>query len=229
MIQFDIANLPTEIEAPDLVAAANSVVQALYNLKVDTVPLPDPVSGARFPSLARIYIQTHLLRLLMFLEGGVHEQEQQRPLFAITAARSMYESIASFHDFSTQLCQLLDNGEFEEAANLLLGRAFATRLPEHIDPDQSNKVINVVTQVQRLSKSVAGFEDAYNRMSEFVHPNAYGSVVHFHSMEGDHAVFYEKGKPSTQGLAYLILASFLSALFVANVTEIENRLNAITA
>jgi hypothetical protein len=101
--------------------------------------------------------------------------------------------------------------------------------PKHIDPDESNKVINVVTQVQRLSKSVAGFEDTYNRMSEFVHPNAYGSVVHFHSMEGDDAVFYEKGKPSTQGLSYLILASFLSALFVANVTEIESRLKAITA
>jgi hypothetical protein len=112
---------------------------------------------------------------------------------------------------------------------LLLGRAFATRLPEHLDPDESNKVVNVVTQVQRLSKSVAGFEDAYNRMPEFVHPNAYGSVIHFHSLEDDHAVFYEKGKPSTQGLTYLILASFLSALFVANVTEIENRIKTITA
>jgi hypothetical protein len=229
MIQFDVKNIPTEIKEPDLVIAANAVIEALYKLKVDTVPLPDPVTGARFPSLARIYIQTHLLRLLMFLEGGVHEHEQQRPLFAIAAARSMYESIASFHDFSTQLCQKLDKGEFEEAAELLLGRAFATRLPEHIDPDESNKVVNVVTQVHRLSKSVAGFEDTYNRMSEFVHPNAYGSVIHFHSLEGDHAVFYENGKPSTQGLTYLILASFLSALFVANVTEIENRIKTITA
>ena len=104
----------------------------------------------------------------------------------------MYESIASFHDFSTQLFQKLDKGELKEAAELLLGRAFATRLPEHIDPDQSNKVVNVVTQVQRLSKNIAGFEEAYNRMSEFVHPNAYGSVIHFHSLEGDHAVFYER-------------------------------------
>ena len=187
MIQFDVTKLPGEIEEPELVVAANAVIVALYKLKVDTVPLPDPVSGARFPSLARIYIQSHLLRLLMFLEGGIHEHEQQRPLFAISAARSMYESIASFHDLSTQLCQKLDKDEFKEAAELLLGRAFATRLPEHIDPDQSNKAVNVVTQVQRLSKSVAGFEEAYNRMSEFVHPNAYGSVIHFHSLEGDHA------------------------------------------
>jgi hypothetical protein len=162
-------------QTPDLVIAANAVIEALYKLKVDTVPLPDPATGATFPSLSRIYIQTHLLRLLMFLEGGVHEHEQQRPLFAISAARSMYERIASFHDFSTQLCQKLDKCEFNEAAELLLGRAFATRLPEHIDPDESNKVVNVVTQVHRLSKSVAGFEDTYNRMSEFVHPNAYGS------------------------------------------------------
>ena len=46
MIQFDVKNIPTEIETPDLVFAANAVIEALYKLKVDTVPLPDPVTGA---------------------------------------------------------------------------------------------------------------------------------------------------------------------------------------
>jgi hypothetical protein len=73
IIQFDVKNIPAEIEEPDLVISANAVIEALYK-KVDTIPLTDPVTGTRFPSLARIYIQTHLLRLLMFLEGGVHEK-----------------------------------------------------------------------------------------------------------------------------------------------------------
>ena len=214
--------------ARDLVIAANAIIEALYKLKVTTVPLPDPETGTRFPSLVRIYVQSHLRRLIMFLEGGVHEHEQQRPLFAIGAARSMYESIASFHDFSAQLCRLLDQKDFKEAGELLLGRAFATRLPDHLEADRSNKVVNIITQVQRLDKRVKGFEDTYNRMSEFVHPNAYGSLIHFHSRDGDQTIFYDNGKPSTHGLTYLILASFLTVLFVANVAEIENRLKEIT-
>jgi hypothetical protein len=65
-------------------------------------------------------------------------------------------------------------------------------------------------------------------MSEFVHPNAYGSIIHFHSLDGDDTIFYDNGKPTNDGLTYLISASFLSVMFVANVTEIESRLKDIT-
>ena len=52
---------------------------------------------------------------------------------AVAAARSMYESIASFHDFSTNICKLLDDANFKAATELLMDRAFATRLPEHLE------------------------------------------------------------------------------------------------
>jgi hypothetical protein len=229
VIQFDVSKLPDEITEPDLVVAANAVVEQLYKLKIPNIPLADPETGARFPSLVRIYIQCHLRRLLMFLEGGFHEYNEHRPLLAFAAARSMYESIAAFHNFSTQLCKLLDDNKFEEAAAFLMSRTFATRLPEHLEPDGSNNVTSILTLVQKLNKKVKDFEDAYNRMSEFVHPNAFGSTVHFHTITEDVATFHDTGQSPTQPLSYLILASFLSALFIANIAEIENRLKTISA
>ena len=226
MLQFDVASLPPEDGQRDLVISANAVIRMLYQIKVATVPRLDPETSARLSSVVRIYIQSHLRRLIMFLEGGLHEHEQKRPLFTITAARSMYESIASFHDFSAQICKLLDQNEFKEAANLLRGRAFATRLPEHLELGQSNEAENGVTRADRLPMSLSGFKNIYNRMSEFVHPDTYGSLVQFHSRsrDGQNTTFYDNGKPTNDGLTYLISASLLSVLFLINVAQIENRL-----
>jgi hypothetical protein len=159
MIQFDVSKLTDEITEPDSVVAANAVVEQLYNLKISSIPLADPETGARFPSLVRIYIQCHFRRLLMFLEGGFQEYNEQRPLLVFAAARSMYESIAAFHDFSTQLCKLLDDNKFNEAAAFLMGLTFATRLPEHLEPDGSNNVTSILTLVHKLNKKVKDFED----------------------------------------------------------------------
>ena len=229
MIQFDLTTLPEELGDSGLATASNAVIVQLYKLKLPNIPNADPVTGARFPSLVRIYAQCHLRRLLMFLEGGFYEYNEQRHLLAFAAARSIYESIATFHDFSTRLCTLLDEGRFEEATVFLRGRTFATRLPEHLEEDRSNNVTSILTLVQKVNKKVADFEDAYNRMSEFVHPNAFGSTIHFYTPGKEVATFHDNGKNQTHALTYLILASFLSALFLADVAEIELRLKNITA
>ena len=224
MIQFDPACLTDEITEPSLVDVANAALAKLYGLKLLHIILPAQKTGIRFPNMVRTYIQCHLRRLLMFVEGGIDEYEKGRPLLAFTAARSMYESIAAFYDFTTQFNELLDKGDLEGARQFLMSRTFATRLPEHLEPDGSNKAINIVTLVQRLDKKIPQFEEAYNRMSEFVHPNAYGSAVHFHKIENGVATFSDTGGNPTQPLTYLILASFLSSLFLSCIAEIEQRL-----
>lgn len=228
MIQFDVTNPPVDVSEPALIDAANEVLKQLYELKVPSILVPDPRTGIRLPGLVRTYIQCHLRRLLMFAEGGLDEYQKGRPLLAFAAARSMYESIAVFYDFTTQFNRLVDTGDIDEARKFLMGRTFATRLPEHLEPDLSNKVVSVVTHVQKLDKKIAQFEETYDRMSEFVHPNAFGSTVHFHKLDGDVATFSDVGNFPTQPLTYLISASFLSSLFLACIAELEIRFRAMS-
>jgi hypothetical protein len=90
MIQFDINQIPDAIIKPDTIRVANAVLRQLYKMRVSSIIFPEEDLGFEQASMTRVYLQSHLRRLLMFLQGGVAEYRAVRPLVAISAARHQF-------------------------------------------------------------------------------------------------------------------------------------------
>jgi hypothetical protein len=226
MVQFDENELPDAIVNVEMVRAANGILRQLYKMKVDTIRLDGP-DVKPDPGMTRLYLQSHLRRMLMFLEGGVAEYRAFRPLVAVSAARSVYESVASIHDFCTKFNALIDQSDFTDADQFLQNNTLASRVVEFLEEDRSNEAKNILTKIANLEKQAKGFQESYNKMSEYAHPNALGSVVHYLNVNEDVATFDDRGNMPTRPLTYLILASVHSAWVMGGMLEVEKRLKAL--
>lgn len=204
MIQFDENELPDAIINAEMVRTANAVLRQLYKMKIDSIKLDDTM-GFPQSGMTRLYLQAHFRRLLMFLEGGVAEYRAARPLVAISAAKSVYESVASIHDFCTKFNAMLDRSDFGGAEQFLTNNSLASRVPEFLEEDKSNEAKNILTKIANLEKLAKGFEESYNKMSEYAHPNALGSVVHYLNVDGDVATFDDRGNLPTQPMGLLAM------------------------
>jgi hypothetical protein len=130
---------------------------------------------------AKSYLQSHIRRALMFLDGGAHAMEAGYGLITLACARSLYESAACIHDFCKRLCEMLDKDEVVSAAQFIQERTFSTRFEvEQINDGQFNyTAVNILKQIDALGKVVPGARRSYDQLSETVHPNAYGAHAYF--------------------------------------------------
>lgn len=74
-----------------------------------------------------------------------------------------------------------------------------------------------------MNKKYTGYREAYDHLSDIVHPNGLGAVVHFVSIDpATHvAIFPDTGKNPNWALSSLIASGFMLAHMDVAISDIE--------
>ncbi len=225
---FDPTIIPAEGLTSDFIEGVNGVVDRLRAMKVDSLS----VAGAvRTHNLVRCYIQAHIRRCITYIEAGHAAFYDGRTLVTDACARANYENVAAFCDFANALIPLLDAGDHESIRAFVGRRAFATKVPQIIE--QHGEVYaptNIVTLVNKMKKKYPEFRAAYDYLSDSVHPNGLGAVVHFVDInyETGIATFHESGKNPNWALISLVGSGFILAFLEVAIGDIEQHLEKLS-
>jgi len=163
---------------------------------------------------AQRYLQAHIRRALMFLDGGKHALDGGYSLVALTCARSIYESAACIYDFCERFFLLTAAKDFEGAARLTYERSLAIKFDEFrpVMNQLNLKPQSILTYIDRLSDEVPGARRAYEQLSEAVHPNAFGALLYFEAVDDDGIARYADNPDVIDTYGLLVTSASLFSL-----------------
>lgn len=221
----------TESDVPaDIIDVANFVYEQLKARKVTEIALAEPGTGLRVPNLVRSYLQAHLRRCLTFVEAGAAEIGAGRPLVAELCSRALYENVATICDFSDKLKPLCEAVDYEGVEKHVSKAAFTTRVPSFIAAHGDDvKAPQILNQIDAMVKRYPDYRDAYDHLSDIVHPNGLGAVVYFASLTPGLASFVDDaispGRARTSIICATLLLLFVQLVFI----QTEERLTKLSA
>lgn len=188
---------------PDnLLSLTNQAIERLQAKLLDHVVIRDAPKGLYAPALAQCFIQAHLRRMLMFVEGGYAEFRAGRPLMTEMATRAIYENIAVFCDYSTKL-QALCGGS-------------------------NSKATRILNQIDKMDKRVETYREAYEHLSDIVHPNGLGAVIYFGKHDDKVMTFHPQGAMPERAMQALTTAATLLLTVYSELDAMEKSLDALT-
>jgi hypothetical protein len=203
----------------------NAVIDRLRAKLVREIVVPEPPLGIRVPNLVRGYLQAHLRRMLTFLDGGHAEYLAGRPLMTELATRSIYENVANVCDFTEKLKPLTAAADYDAIERHVTSAAFTTRIPSFLDKHgPSVKAPQILTQIDRMAKKYASYREAYDHLSDIVHPNGLGAVVYFATMKDGLMIFADDAVTPERAMHSLFLAAIFLAFIEVEMNEVEKQL-----
>jgi hypothetical protein len=147
---------PPEGFPPDAVDMANHAVDRLRARLESEIVLGEPGSSVW------CYLQAHIRRCFMFLDGGVAEWLASRPLVTEMCTRALYENIATVCDFVENLKPFCDAGDYVGVERLVEKAAFYTRIPSFLQKYGSDlKAPQILNQIDRMKTHYSGYREAY--------------------------------------------------------------------
>ena len=225
MPTFDPSSIPLSGSTltPDYIRDTNKIVDALREKLVEAVPLAGEANGfARAASKIRIFTQAHIRRCLEFVDAGYAEYLAGRNIVARTCTRALLENIASFCDFADTVNPLVRSGDQEKVRECLDKAVFGTRIDDIIAVHGQGVVAkNILTQIDKMNKRFPNYRDDYEHLSDFVHPNALGVVVHYGSACEGSVVFHDAGREEGAAIRGHLVSSFLLTFVLIAIEEME--------
>ncbi|MET4203693.1 hypothetical protein [Bradyrhizobium sp. LA6.12] len=218
-------------EMPDeILWAVNQCIDDLQAKLVDQVILAEPPLRLGAPNLARCFMQAHLRRMLMFVEGGYAEFHAGRPLMTEMASRALYENVATLCDYSTKLQELCAANNYAGVNELTQKYTFSTRLPHFLETNgPAWKAPQILNQIDKMNKRNETYRSAYDHLCEIVHPNGLGAVVYFARNEDGLMTFQPRGAVPERAMESLVMAAILFLTVFVELDEMEKSLAALTA
>jgi len=168
-------------------------------------------------------------RGLMFIEGGYDACLAGRGLVAYTCARAIYETFACVMDFCDKLTDQIAEGDFEKTCAFIHTRQFAARMKGFLSKEVivkeviDNTAVNILTQIDRVSKHFPGFREDYDDLSEMTHPNGRGAMGYFWET-GDDIIKFSNGVDQAKVMRSLVKAGYLLAQMEHGMTFMETKL-----
>jgi hypothetical protein len=159
---------------------------------------------------AQRYLQAHVRRALMFLDGGLHALEGGYGLVAITCVRSVYESTAFIYDFSERFFKIAETKDLLAMERFVQERSLAIKFDE-FRPNSGYynfKPQSILTYLDKLGEEVPGARRTYEQLSEAVHPNAFGAILYFERID-DGVVRYAESHDDLDIYGMLVVAGSL--------------------
>jgi hypothetical protein len=230
---IDFSLVPPGIASKTQVDNVNACFDRLSARLVDQITIPEPGSTFRASSLIRVYLQSHLRRMLQLTEAAFSEFFDGRGIASIMCARGLYESIATVLDFEKELLALIRAGDVQKVFDFTKDRAHATKMKDWIqnvgNPNVTAK--NVLTMIGKMTAIRANVSKEYDFLSEIAHPNGVGAVGFFASMSNpeDVAYFSDSGPDPQADLQWIFVASYFLSHFEASMDRIEAELPGLSA
>jgi hypothetical protein len=184
---------------PTSISAANDGVERLRARLVDEIAISH-LPWLIIPCNVQVFFQGQLRRALMFVEGRYDAYLARRGLVVYSCARAIYETFACVMDFCDKLTDHLASGDFEKTCAFIHSRQHAAKLEDLVGKELlvneilDNTAVNILTQINRVSKHFPGFRDDYELLSERMHPNGLGALHHFGESGDDVIKFSNSNK-----------------------------------
>jgi hypothetical protein len=226
MSLFDVSKLPDSNITRALIVEVNSGIDKLRARLVDKIDQSCVIPNVLVRSMVQAFFQGHIRRALMF---GHDAYLAGRGLVAYTCARAIYETFACVMDFCDKLTDHLADRDFEKTAAFIHARQFAARTKGFVRKEIivteviDNTAVNILTQIDRLSKDFPGFREDYDDLSERTHPNGRGALDYFWE-SGDDIIKFSNGTDQDQVIRSLIKAGYLLAQMERGMTIMETKL-----
>jgi hypothetical protein len=230
---IDYAIVPSGIASRRQVDQLNAVYARLTARMVEQITIPEPGSGFRASNLIRVYLQSHMRRMLQLVEGAFVEFFDGRGVAAIMCARGLYEGLATVTDFEKELMPLIRGGDLQKVFQFTKEKAHATKLKDLAEKLDNPNVLakNVVTMVGKLKEVRENVPREYDFLSEIAHPNSIGTIGFFADMRNaeDVAYFSESGPDARADLQWIFVAAYFLGNFEAVIDRIEAELPGLSA
>jgi hypothetical protein len=226
---FTRTDVPPEV-AEELIAGVNGTIALLRNMLVDSIQVAGKHSGSWHRNLIQVYVQAHMRRLLNLLDAGHEEFQKGRPLIAHMCARAIYETVACFRDFVSRILTLIDARDVDMLDEFLRTRIFATRMPSLLIEDSSVTAPNILSQIDKLAKEQPRAREAYDHLSDIVHPNALGSVIYFSKLSPNGVMSFPLVAPGGSSARDVFFgAACLAIFFLESLEQLEPCLQKLAA
>jgi hypothetical protein len=144
-------------------------------------------------------------------------------------ASAIYETFACVFDFCDKATEHIQSRNFEKAGAFIVGRNFSARMKDFVSKDiietetVDNTAVNILTQIDRLSKSFTGLKEEYDFLSERTHPNGLGSLDYFWE-SGDDIVRFSNEADRSHVIQSLLSAGRLLAIMEDRMKVLEGEL-----
>ena len=204
---FDKSRLSSDDAMYKHVEDINSAISAVRSRLSNEINTSGPNWNFWILTYARRYLQAHMRRALMFLDGGMHALDGGYGLVAITCARSLDELAACIYDFCTKFCDMISAKDIDGAARLVHERSLYVRFEEFrpvLDGHNLNPP-SIMKFIDAMELEVPGARRSYEQLSEVVHPNAFGALLYFENE--DNGVARYNNNPNPDGTYSLLLSS----------------------
>lgn len=174
----------TEDHSKDTVRAFNSSLDFLSKQKVSSLPLcPDgPATTIRQCLFSFDWVcQALLWRCCNIAEQYAKLVNENQALGATIIGRALAETVAHFHNLLQELEDLLKKGKSEKAYHLISSYSLGGRnIPETTDGKRLKlKTLHINDALRRINTRYENFQDTYDFLCEFTHPNSHGTTMSF--------------------------------------------------
>jgi hypothetical protein len=227
MALFEVSKF-SDVDIPRaLLVEANSGIDKLRARLVDTIDQSCPIPNVVVRSQVQAFFQGQIRRGLMF--NGYDACLAGRGLVAYTCARAIYETFACVMDFCDKLTDHIAEGDFEKTGAFIHARQFAARMKDFASKEVivkeiiDNTAINILTQIDRVSKHFPGFREDYDYLSEMTHPNGGGAMNYFWE-SGDGIMKFSNAVDQERVMRSLVKAGYLLARMEHGTTFVETKL-----
>jgi len=231
---IDTALAPDGVANRRQVENLNAVFDRLSARRVEKIMLPELGTGFRASNPIRVYLQSHMRRMLQLTEAAFTEFFDGRGVVAIMCARGLYEGLATVTDFEKQLHVLIEAGDVPAIFQFTKEKSHATKMQDWITKMGNTNLTakNVITMVDKLKSIRANVPDEYGFLSEIAHPNGVGTVGFFARLgqgSDDVAYFDDSGPDVHADLQWIFVASYFLIHFEQVMNRIEAGLPALSA
>lgn len=217
---------------------SRAALEAARAIAVDIAKsLPTHIEAASLTRKSKLPFKVLSLRELLIhrisplASAAVSLYEQRNYLAGIVLTRSVLETVAIAFAVEQNLHKFLRKKDAEAFDRYLMKLLIASGAP-----DAKHPAMGITGLVNSVNKRIRGFRDAYNALSEYVHPNWSGMLGSFGTIDrANHALhlgMFEQSAAWGSGINALAgsLAEFLRiyAALPPLITELNNHFEAET-
>lgn len=166
-------------EDTDYLSEARLLTEELQNSLPSVVPAADLTLESRLPFKATSVRELLIHRVADLASAAMHYLDRKRVVPASILTRSIVETVAVLFCLNQAIEQFLESPDEDKIDKFLVSSLVGARWEGH--PVQS---INVLTLIDRVTKTVPAFRSSYDNLSEYAHPNwsgllgSYGTINH---------------------------------------------------
>ena len=177
---------------------------------------PDCRDRQHLRNFYTIFIHCHLRRILCLVEVMQDTWNSEQLFPCSILGRIAMEGAATMVSINGNLQKYISAKDYDRAYFWIASHVLATKRTD-VPPEFSDlklKSINIMDAIRAAEKLVKGFEDGYDWLSEFLHPNSFGVFASFSEIVdvGDQRIvkFLDAQKVTKKTMANCLTGATLS-------------------